>query len=81
MAMENIIWWLLLIWIGLTIYLLPTIIAYNRDYHNKTTVMWVNILLSWMPLVWFICLIYSFGKTKQDKEREEAVYNFITNNK
>lgn len=79
--MENIIWWLLLIWIGLTIYLLPTIIAYNRDYNNKVTIAWVNILLSWIPLVWFICLIYSFGKTKQDKEREEAVYDFITNNK
>lgn len=79
--MEDIIAWLIIIVVIWGVYLLPSIIAYSRWYRNTNTLFAFNLLLSWIPLVWIICLIYSFGKTKEEQDRDDKILNYIKNNK
>ena len=44
----------------LAIYCLPTIIAVNRNHHNRVPIILVNILLGWSAIGWIIALIWSF---------------------
>jgi len=41
------------------IYLLPTLIAYKREHHNRHAIAALNILLGWVLLGWVGALVWS----------------------
>lgn len=50
----------LLLWaLMLGAYLLPTMIAGNRDHHNFGAIFALNLLLGWSILGWIIAFIWS----------------------
>jgi hypothetical protein len=64
---------LLIIVVGLFCYFLPTIIALSRGKANGTGgVFFVNLLLGWSVVGWFVSFIWACsGQTKQQLRREE----------
>ena len=64
---------LALLVIGLILYFLPTFIAMSRGKANGTGgVFFVNLLLGWSVIGWFVAFIWACsGSTSADKRREE----------
>ncbi len=64
---------LILVALGLILYLLPTFIAMSRGKANGTGgVFFVNLLLGWSVIGWFVAFIWACsGSTSADKRREE----------
>ena len=48
---------------GLLLYGVPTIIAYNRDHHNQIAIFVLNLLLGWTFLGWVIALVWACSAT------------------
>ena len=44
----------------LTVYVLPTIIAFKRRHRNKTAITLINLLLGWSIIGWIVALLWSF---------------------
>ena len=42
-------------------YFVPSLIADMRGHDSKTAIFMVNLLLGWLLIPWFICLIWSFS--------------------
>lgn len=40
-------------------YLLPTLIAYKREHHNRHAIAAVNILLGWVLIGWIAAFVWS----------------------
>lgn len=40
-------------------YLLPSIIAMERDHKNGVAIFLINVALGWTFVIWFGCLIWS----------------------
>ena len=64
---------LILIGIALACYFLPTIVACMRGKANGTGgVFFVNLLLGWTVVGWFVSFIWACsGTTEADKRREQ----------
>jgi T4 superinfection immunity protein len=64
---------LILILIGLACCFLPTLVALMRGKANGTGgVFFVNLLLGWTVVGWFVSFIWACsGTTNADKRREE----------
>ena len=45
--------------LGMTIYLLPTIIAFARGHEQRAAIAFANGLAGWTGFVWFGLLIWS----------------------
>lgn len=56
---EGTFYYLLVI--GLTLYILPTIIATARKHSNAVSIFILNLFLGWTFLGWIIALIWSFA--------------------
>jgi hypothetical protein len=41
------------------LYFLPTIIAYNREHHNRLAIFLLNLFLGWTVLGWVAALVWS----------------------
>jgi hypothetical protein len=56
------------------VYMTPWIIASNwRDKPNQMGFFFLNLLLNWTVIMWFVCLIIAFtGKGGKELERERA---------
>lgn len=51
----------ILIFIALVgIYILPTVLAFHRDHHNRTSLMIINLLLGWSGIFWVLSLAWVF---------------------
>ena len=50
----------------LAIYFIPTIVAYNRDHHNKTAIIVLNIVAGWLLIGWIVALIWSCTAVKPE---------------
>ena len=55
---DNLITVILLILI-VTIYLLPTVIAFGRDVSHRHTIAVINILFGWTLIAWLICFVWA----------------------
>ncbi|MBF8773886.1 superinfection immunity protein [Pseudomonas fulva] len=51
---------------GIAMYLLPTIIAWSRSHHNKAPILLLNLLLGWTVLGWLAALIWSVSASKRE---------------
>jgi hypothetical protein len=41
------------------LYLLPTILAFSKNHHNRVAIGAVNLLLGWTVLGWIVAFIWS----------------------
>lgn len=57
---------ILLLLIGLFIYLLPCVIAYNRRHNLFATLLVLNIFFGWTFVGWVICLAWSLSPNVKD---------------
>ena len=49
--------------LGIAVYFLPSIIAYNRKHKNKGIILLINFLLGWTFVGWAGCLVWAFIDT------------------
>lgn len=56
---------ILIIFLGLFIYFIPSFVAHSREHKNKTSILVLNIFLGWTFLGWVTALVWAF--TAQDK--------------
>jgi len=54
----------LLVFVALCAYLLPTLIAAGRNHHNIGVVFVINAFLGWTFLGWVVALAWSVSEVK-----------------
>jgi hypothetical protein len=54
---------------GISIYLLPALIASHRDHHNRMSIYSLNLFLGWTLLGWIAAFIWSLTVTNPDLNR------------
>ena len=54
--------------LGLSLYLLPAIIALARNHHNAVAIVLLNILLGWTFVGWVIALVLSVTAIRRSPE-------------
>ena len=52
------------------IYLIPTVVAYDRSHHQTAAILLTNVLLGWTFIGWVVALIWS--ATAVQKKVQEA---------
>jgi hypothetical protein len=55
------------------VYLLPTIIAYSRDHHQRAAICVTNLFLGWSVLGWIVALIWSATAVQQAVVQQTVV--------
>jgi uncharacterized membrane protein len=50
---------------GITVYFLPSIIAYSNKKYNKGTILLINIFIGWSVIGWFIALFMAISRNRQ----------------
>jgi len=45
--------------IGLAIYVIPGMVAYFRKIKPKYTIVVLNVIFAWIPIVWFGLLVWA----------------------
>jgi hypothetical protein len=58
-ALQGGLWLIALVFFPVTLYFLPTIIAYNRNHPQGTPLFIINLLLGWTVIAWVLCLAWS----------------------
>ncbi len=48
--------------LGLLLYFIPTVVAFQKNHINKTAIFILNIFLGWTFIGWVIALIWSVIK-------------------
>lgn len=71
--------WMFYLLLLIMIYLLPSIIAGNRQSVNATTIFWLNLVLWWTGIIWIVCLILAFWKTHKEVKRENEMLEALKN--
>ena len=66
MVILGIIVIIVAIIIGIPLYFLPAIIAYNRKHSNKGTILLLDFLIGWTFLGWVGCLVWAFLDNDQN---------------
>ena len=64
--------------LGIALYFLPAIIAYNRKHTNRGIILLLDFLLGWTFLGWAGCLVWAFLDTNQ-KITVSSTNNVISN--
>lgn len=52
--------------IMLSLYMLPSIIAFRRHHHNRGSILMLNLFLGWTLLGWVIALSMSASGIRKD---------------
>jgi len=53
---------LIIVLLVLLVYFIPSIVAYNRQVKNRTSVLILNIFLGWTFVGWVIALVWAVKK-------------------
>lgn len=64
-------WLPYLIIIAFLFYLLPAIIAFSKNRHNKTAVLVLNIFLGWTLIGWIVSLVWAVS----NKSPQQIIVN------
>lgn len=59
---------------GVSLYFLPTIVAYSKGHTNKGIILLMNLLLGWTFIVWICTLIWAFIDVDESK-MDNATHN------
>jgi len=52
--------------VGLALYLLPLLVALNRNHHNTTAIGVVNVVLGWTLIGWLAALVWAFSEAHHE---------------
>jgi hypothetical protein len=63
-GIEDVIIFIIMWFIFVAIYLLPTIVSVIRKHRNMTAIFILNVLLGWTFFGWVVALIWSVFKEK-----------------
>jgi Na+/proline symporter len=66
--MESDTIWILLGLLAGSIYMLPTIFAFNKGHRNRWVIMIINIVFGLTLLGWLIAIIWAFNKLDSPKK-------------
>ena len=67
----DLLLWLSLTLIGLFIYFIPTILAYDHNHSKHKAILVMNILLGWTVIGWALAIIWACTeKNKSAVEKE-----------
>jgi len=66
--MESDTIWILLGLLAVLIYMLPTIVAFNKGHRNRWVIMIINIVFGLTLLGWLIAIIWAFNKLDSPKK-------------
>lgn len=58
-AASGLVILLVLFVVGFCGYLLPSIVAFNRNHRNKVPIAILNLLLGWTLIGWVVALVWS----------------------
>jgi Superinfection immunity protein len=47
-----------------SLYFLPTIIAFNRNRHNKGAIFVLNLFLGWTVLGWVVSMVWAVSSSQ-----------------
>jgi len=74
---EQTIWVLMIVFVVLPVYFIPTILAFKRSHRNKVAIGFLNLFLGWTLLVWVGSFVWAVngkaGKTKQCEHCAEEI--------
>lgn len=45
--------------VGLAIYFIPTIVAFNRGVYPRIAIFFLNLIFGWTFIVWLVLLIWA----------------------
>ncbi|MFC1846659.1 superinfection immunity protein [Chloroflexota bacterium] len=62
-----------IVFIGIPLYFLPTIIAVARHKDNKLVVFLINLFLGWSLIGWIIALIFSLSNGPEKSKIDQTV--------
>lgn len=51
-----------LILLSLFLYLIPTVVAFHRQHHNRQAIGALNLLLGWTVIGWIAALIWALTR-------------------
>ena len=68
--MSDFILIIFIIAVSVGLYLLPTIVAYQRKHPNQNAIFLLNLLLGWTVLGWIIALIWSVMAIATSKDSQ-----------
>lgn len=65
------------IWVGvfivLALYFIPSWIAAAKNHHQFTAIFWVNLLVGWTAVGWFIAFIWSLTAVNRDLQADSKM--------
>jgi hypothetical protein len=50
----------IVVFLGLTLYFMPWLIANHRHHHNQVPIFLVNLFFGWTAIGWLVSLIWAF---------------------
>ena len=59
--------WIISIIVGISVFLLPTIVATVRHKKNATAILILNLLGGWTVIGWVVALVWAFAADRQEK--------------
>ena len=59
---------ILFLFIGLVVYFLPTMAAYNRKHKNLAAIAATNVLLGWTCIGWCVAFIWAYTSNVEKPE-------------
>ena len=61
--------------VAIFIYVLPSIVAFNRTHQNRVAILWLNILLGWSLVGWVIALVWALTANTETKKTYKSSAN------
>jgi undecaprenyl pyrophosphate phosphatase UppP len=55
--------------LAITIYFVPTLVAFNKEHRQKIAILALNICLGWTLLGWVGALVWSLIRDEHDDSR------------
>ena len=72
---DPILFYVLLLFIVVLAYFIPTWIANSRKHHNGDAIFATNLLLGWTFLGWVVALIWSLTAVNPESAKDKSLGN------
>lgn len=72
---DPILFYVLLLFIAVLAYFIPTWIANKRKHHNGDAIFATNLFLGWTFLGWVVALIWSLTAANTESVRDKSLGN------
>ena len=66
---------LILVIAAVAFYLMPSIIAFNRDHSARFAILFINLFSGFTGIGWIACLVWSFSGSSQMSVNQTVIVN------